>query len=213
MATGKRSGRVREGLERVDDGLAIATTVAVAVATAGCFCRWSWVMPADEGTGPYRTAARVHDLVVLLIVLGAAALLCVVRGFVARSGLPMYTAAALATLGAVFALGLYAPHDEAQLVADGFGDDWYSTSVDGRFSFYNTTAAPITICLGISGDCDAGAKGPDRLHSPGLTVPANHRLAVDTPKRAGDFRLTVVGAGFTHRDAILHVYVPESSGP
>jgi hypothetical protein len=211
MATGKRGSRLTDGLERADDGLAVLVTVAVLVATAGCFCRWNWVMPADEGAGPYRSEARVHDLVVLLIVLGVAALACVVRAFVAESGMPMYSAVALLALGGVFALGLYAPHDEADIVADGFGYDWYSTSVEGRFSFYNTTAAPVTICLGISGDCDAGAKGPDRLRSPGLTIPANHRLAVDTPKGKGDFRITLVGAGFTHRDAILNVYVPDNN--
>ncbi|MEU7873732.1 hypothetical protein [Dactylosporangium sp. NPDC049140] len=211
MGTGRRRSRLTEGLELFDDGLAVLATAAILVTTAGCFCRWSWVMPADEGAGPYRTAARVHGLVVLLIVLGVAALVCVVRGYVSESGVPMYSAAALLALGGVFALGLYAPHDEADIVADGFGYEWYSTSVDGRFSFYNTTAAPITICLGISGDCDAGAKGPDRLRSPGLTIPPNHRLAIDTPKAKGDYRLTLVGAGFTHRDTILNLYVPDNN--
>jgi hypothetical protein len=201
-----------DGDSMFDQVVGIAAAVAVLVVTCGCFLRWSWVMPPDEGSGPYRTRERVHDFVVLAVVLGVAALLCLVRAWWASAGWPLFTAATLVVLAGLLALGLYAPHDGAQIVGDGFGDDWYSTSTESRFSFYNTTGAPVTICLGISGDCDSTASGPGRLRSPGLTIPADHRLAVDLPRKAGDFKLTIVGSGYAHRDAILHVFV-SNSGP
>src|SRR4051794_9408800 len=105
-----------DGDSMFDQVVGIAAAVAVLVVTCGCFLRWSWVMPPDEGSGPYRTRERVHDFVVLAVVLGVAALLCLVRAWWAGAGWPMFTAAALVVLAGLLALGLYAPHDEAQIV-------------------------------------------------------------------------------------------------
>jgi hypothetical protein len=195
----------------VDAALAWIAGLAVLVVCAGCVFRWSLVVPPDEGAGPFRTPARVHNLVVLLVVVGISVVLLLARALWADADTPWFTAGALVVIVALVAIGLYLPRPEAQIVADGFGDNWYSASTDVQFTLYNTTGAPVTVCLGISGDCDSAAKGPDRLRSPGLTIPAGHRLGVDTPSRAGDFKLTITGSGFSHRDAILHTEVPQST--
>jgi hypothetical protein len=196
------------------DGVLLYLTLpAVLVVFCGCVYQWSWVTPPDEGAGPFRSHQRVHDFVTLLAVLGGAAVLCLARAWYAGSVAPVLTACALAAIGVLFAAALYLPREGAQIVGDGFGDDWYSTSTGGRFSFYNTTGAPVTICLGISGDCDSSASGPGRLRAPGLTIPPDHRLAVDLPGKTGDFKLTIVGSGYAHRDAVLHVFASSNSGP
>ncbi|MFI5910854.1 hypothetical protein [Dactylosporangium sp. NPDC051541] len=199
------------GNSAVDAALAWIAGLGVLVVCGGCVFRWSLVVPPDEGAGPYRTPARVHNLHVLLVIVGVAVVLLIARALWADADTPWFTAAALLVIVALVAVGLYVPRAEAQIVADGFGDDWYGTSTEARFTLYNTTGAPVTVCLGLSGDCDSAAKGPDRLRAPGLTIPAGHRLSVDTPSRAGDFKLTITGPGVTHRDAILHTEVPQST--
>ncbi|GAA3292138.1 hypothetical protein Dvina_14145 [Dactylosporangium vinaceum] len=195
----------------VEDWLAMVAGLAVVVVFCGCAVRWSALVPPDDGAGPYRTPERVHTVLVVVGVLGLAAVVLAARAWWADAGASWFSAGALVTIAAMLLLGLYMPRVEAQIVADGFGDTWYGTDTDGRFSLYNTTGEPVTVCLGLSGDCDSGAPGPSELRSPGLTIPAGHRRTVRTPGRAGDFKLTLVGPGISHRDAILHTEVPPSS--
>ncbi|MFI5909674.1 hypothetical protein [Dactylosporangium sp. NPDC051541] len=187
---------------------AVVAGVAALVVCIGCYARWSLVVPADDGAGPYRSPGRVHGLIVLAVVVAIVAVPLLLRAWISLALGAAFTAMALVAIAAMMIYGAYQPRAEAQIVADGFGDSFYTADVRRPFTVYNTTSVPVTVCLGLSGDCDSGAAGPERLRAPGVSVPGGHRITVYAPEKAGDFKITLVGPGISRRDAVLHTTEP-----
>jgi hypothetical protein len=196
-----------------DVGVVGVLVAALAVVLVACVCGADWVRPPYEGEGPWVTPERLHTLKIAAVAAGVVVLLCVARAIWVRSGTPMWAATAAIGIVAVLGLALVLQPSPARLTASGFDSERYRAATGTDLMFYNTTGAAVTVCLGISGDCDSAAKGPQRLRSPGLVIPANHRLQVPVPDRTGEFRLTIAGAGagLTRRDAILETYHQDSA--
>jgi len=196
-----------------DDALAWLVGLGGLVVLCGCGLRAGWVVPPDEGVGPFLSPGRQHTFRIVLVVAVVVVVACLLRALVAQSGVPVLTAVMVAVIVGGLALAMHLPRVEAELRADGFSAEWYRVPVRQNLTFYNTGEAAVTVCLGIAGDCDAAAPGPGRLRSPGRVVPPNRRVAVAMPRKAGEFKLTLAGTGggFTRRDAILYTYVPDSA--
>ncbi|MET7394045.1 hypothetical protein ABZS66_11170 [Dactylosporangium sp. NPDC005572] len=182
---------------------------AALVVLCACTFDAGWINPSEQGTGPFVTPERIHTFHVVIWIAAAGCLLCLVRAWWGGTGLPLATAAVLAGIVAVFAMAIYFPRPRVELRAEGFAADRIDVATRGTLTFWNRTGADLVICLGLSGDCDTGAAGPADLRSPGLTVAPDHRVSAVMPKRAGDFRITLVNPapGATRRDMVIRTYV------
>jgi hypothetical protein len=199
----------------LDAALAWMAGLAVVTVVGGCLFGGDLISPADEGAGPYVSPERAHGLHVAVGIGAGLCLLLLVRTVWGRTVTPLVAAALVVTALILLWLATTLGPTEFRLGGDGFDAERYETTASSRVAFYNTTGADITVCLGTHGDCDSTAAGPERLRSPGLTVPANHRVALDLPERAGDFRLTLVNppAGAGRRDVLLHTSQRNNSVP
>ena len=192
----------------LDSGVVVVTLAAAAAVFVACLCGVGWIRPPLEGAGPWLSAERLQTTKIIAVVAGGVVVLCVARAVWIRSTAPMWAAAGVIAIVAMLGAALYFEPAQARLETIGFDDDGYRVAESQELTFYNTTGTDMVICLGIRGDCDAEAKGPDRLRSPGLVVPPDHRLAVTMPGEAAYYRITIAtpAPGIIRRDATVETY-------
>ncbi|WP_238018159.1 hypothetical protein KZZ52_35590 [Dactylosporangium sp. AC04546] len=192
---------------RFDLGLLVAASLAVLAVGAGCLLGVDWVRPPDADTGPFVTPGRQRGFLIAAAVLVAAGLLCGARWWwTDEDDRPLVAAGLMVVIIAILATALYLPRPMLEVRDQGFARPGFSARSGGHLVLYNSSRIDVVVCLGVSGDCDASAPGPAALRSPGLRLPANHRVRVDMPSLTGEFRLTLVdpGPGVTRRDLLLH---------
>ncbi|MET7401525.1 hypothetical protein ABZS66_49395 [Dactylosporangium sp. NPDC005572] len=187
-------------------GLLVAAGLAVLAVGAGSLLGVDWIRPPDAGTGPFVTAGRQRRFLIAVAVLVAAGLLCLARWWWADDSRAFAAAGLMVVIIAILAMSLYLPRPMLEVRDDGFARPAFSTRSGGHLVLYNSSRIDVFVCLGVSGDCEASAPGPAALRSPGLRLPADHRVPVDMPSRTGHYRLTLVdpGPGVTRRDLVLH---------
>jgi hypothetical protein len=192
---------------RFDRVVAVLVGVVFAVLLAGHLRGAGWAVPAEDGVGPFPG----HDRAVVFWVVTGVALVgvvaCLFRAVVVRAvWVSLVTPFLL--IGVIVVLGkpIYNSH-RFDLRNDGFAADSYNLGPKARVRFFNAGDTELTVCLGTGGVCDAGASGPAALRAPGITLPPDHRRAVDMPEQLGDVRLTLVtsGATVTRRDTVIHI--------
>jgi hypothetical protein len=96
--------------------------------------------------------------------------------------------------GAVSSLWLLSIHvNEVDVASGGFRQNHFTISVHDTLRFFDTGPAPVTVCLGRSGQCVAG---PSALGAPGLALRPGRPVDVSFPDE-GTYSVTVVGTTAT----------------
>lgn len=162
-----------------------------------------------EQPRPVLDGLAIAGLAVSVLLL-AGAVTAMIRGMRRRSPILLLI---LAAVTAVACAGLLVVHiAEADLTADGFRQVKYRAGVTQELTFYNTTAEPVTLCLGVRSTCNGQAGGPAVLGGAGLTLAPGEARSVEFPA-SGAFHLTVARpAGLTQSDTVVTVDAAPDSG-